>query len=155
MGIPASYVVDRDYFLPYKNGALDTSRDARGYPTYGPTLKPDTVVASLFSKKDLATFSTAVFSNFALASTMLASVGFYCFRWSLEIDLVSTPSTRTRLFTECGVAPSKQTERELLIERKKQIKKQDVLVSAVATVDPSRLPRTYRYIRKALVELVH
>lgn len=151
LNIQSGFVVDKDYFLPYLNGELEQSRGSGGFPKYAQTLKSDTVVDWLFPKvSDRTKFEAALSSNHARAEEMLRQVGWHCFRWSLEADLVATKTTRTKLFGQFGISGAMQTTDELLVGRKKALKKQDTLVRAVTGVATTGLPRSYRGIRAAL-----
>ncbi len=153
LDIDSGFVVDKDYFVPYSKSELELSRNAHGYPQYGKTLKGTSVVSWLFPKAhDRARLEAALATDHARASSMLEGVGFYCFRWSLEADLVASPTTRKRLFKELGVPPALQTEHELLVGRKKSLKKQATLVKAVTGVPTTGLPKTYRAVRRAVME---
>jgi putative ATP-dependent endonuclease of OLD family len=151
LDIKSTFIVDKDYFVPYSAPTRDQSLDSRGFPKYGNSLKSGTVLAWLFPRAaDRNRFEKELLSSHANASAMLEQVGFHCFKWSLEVDLVSSPSTRAQLFATMNVPLANQTELELLVTRKKVLKRQATLVNAISGMDPRGLPAEYRGIRRAL-----
>ncbi|QNE45871.1 AAA family ATPase [Glaciihabitans sp. INWT7] len=154
LDIKSTFIVDKDYFLPYVNNYRDTSLDAHGYPRFGKTLKHATVVDWIFPRSvDKSRLERNLFSDHAAAAAMLQSVGFHCFRWSLEVDLVSSPSTRTKLYAAMNVPPQLQSEYELLVTRKKTLKKQTTLINGIDGVPARGLPIAYKGIRRELMRV--
>lgn len=151
LDIASAFVVDKDYFLPYTGASLKESRDGRGYPKYEPVFKETSVVEHLFPNPAHRVKLLSLFtSNHSAAMEMLAEVNFFCFRWSLEIDLVAASTARERLYELCSVPPEKRSEKELLENRLKQIKRQDILVPAISGLEPRNLPNSYKLLRRAL-----
>jgi putative ATP-dependent endonuclease of OLD family len=151
LDIASAFVVDKDYFLPYTGATLKESRDGGGFPKYKAILKPSSVVEHLFpSPSDRSKLLTLFTSNHSGAMEVLAEVNFFCFRWSLEIDLVAATTSRERLYDLCSVPLDKRTVKELLENRLKQIKKQDVLIPAISGLEPRSLPNSYKLLRRAL-----
>ncbi|WP_250820760.1 ATP-dependent endonuclease [Paenarthrobacter sp. TYUT067] len=152
LDIASAFVVDKDYFLPYTGPTLKESRDARGFPRYAPELKPDTVAEHLFPREsDRLTLLTLLMDNHSAAMEMLAKVDFFCFRWSLEIDLIAAATPRERLYDLCSLYRSdKRTTEELLVNRTKQIKRQDILIPAISGLQPKQLPNSYKLLRRSL-----
>jgi len=155
MRIQATYFVDRDYFLPYAiDNNRERSQDAKGYPRYGTVVKSDSVISDLFPRPaGRQAFGQAIHANYPAAADMLASVGFCCFQWPIEVELVRTASTRERLYTACAVPTLARSERELLVHRKSQIKKETVIVIALSGLEATRLPRPFQRIRRELMRL--
>lgn len=151
LDIKSTFIVDKDYFLPYARAKRETSLDARGYPTYGSKLKSGTVVPWLFPKlADRTRLEKELRSNHPAAAAMLETVGFHCFRWSLEVDLVSTPSTRARLYAVLNIPLATQSEYELLVTRMTSLKKQVTMVNGISGVPPRNLPSEYKGIRRRI-----
>lgn len=154
LDIASAFVVDKDYFLPYLHDDRALSCDARGYPKFKRSIKSSTVVDFMFPKAaDRAKLEAALFERHSAATEMLSKVGFFCFRWSMEVDLVATATTRQNLFRVCNVQVGDQTEQELLVSRYKMIKKQDVLLRAVGGVDARSLPASFKALRRSLFEV--
>lgn len=152
LDIECMFIVDKDYFLPYLNGELDKSRNASGYPMYKKELKSGTLLKWMMPKKiDQQNLVDDLFSRHPSGAATLMKVGFMCFRWSLEIDLVAAPTSRKELCNRLGIsADDAKVEAKLLIENKKALKKQETLIAAVAGSKPQGLPSSYRAIRAAL-----
>ncbi|OUE23663.1 hypothetical protein BFL37_13445 [Clavibacter michiganensis] len=153
LGIGSTYVVDKDYFLPYVNDKLDQSRDAKGYAVYRKELKSDSLAATLFPEPvDQLRLLDALYADHQEAARMLEAVDFVCFKRSIEMDIVGSLSTRVALCAAIGLGGS-PTEYDLLVTNKKAIKQQRALVGAVDGVDARGLPSTLKALRKMLSAL--
>lgn len=154
--IPCAFVIDKDYFLPYQVGnERSRSLNSGGYPQYGSTAKNRTLLRSLFPKdSERAALISQLASNHSQAMVRLRAVGFFCFRYSLEVDLVAAAEPRSRLFEYLKVAEPDRTERQLLVEKHKQLKQQDALITAVAGLPPRSLPNSYKSLRRELPKMV-
>lgn len=152
LDIASAFVVDKDYFLPYAGAALEDSRDAQGFPKYAMEFKPDTVLNYLFPREvDQTTLLSMLIGNHSAAMEMLAKVDFFCFRWSLEIDLVAAATPLERLYDLCSLrSAAERTTKNLLVGRKKQIKRQDILIPAITGLPPVKLPNSYKLLRRSL-----
>lgn len=152
LDIASAFVVDKDYFLPYIGATLKESRDANGFPKYAAELKSDSVVEHLFPREaDRLNLLSLLMGNHSAAMEMLAKVNFFCFRWSLEIDLVAAQTPRERLFDLCRVYNAdERTTKELLMNRTKQLKRQDILIPVITGLQPIKLPNSYKLLRRSL-----
>jgi len=152
LAIESAYIVDKDYFLPYSNEALDLSRDARGYPVYAAPLKTQTVISWLLPRvADRARLERALLTDHKAAREILEPLGFYCFRWFIEADLVAAANIRSILYSQLSIPIADQTEQALLVDRNRVIKKQKTLVQAIEGIDRRSLPRTFAAIRHLLL----
>ena len=144
-------VVDKDYFLPYINDALDTSRDTRGFPKYKKQFATGTLLDDMLpAPADRTALLDKLHSNHSRAMDLLEPVGVFCFRWSLEVDLVTSEKARNLLFTDLGVPAADQTTTALLVARKKRLKKLEVLLPVVKALPTKNLPHSYKRLRKVL-----
>lgn len=149
--IPAAFVVDKDYFVPYSNNnERKKSLNSKGYPTYSPTLKSKSLLPILFpSPKEREALLDALVNHHTNAMEILLSANFFCFQYSLEIDLVATPTARERLYDMTGLDGDDRTEINLL-SKKDALKDQAYLLKACTGVPTGKLPRSYRKIRTQL-----
>lgn len=150
--IPAAYVVDKDYLVPYRGtGERNASLNAKGYPSYSPSMKNRSIIPTLFPKqKDQQNLLIALTSNHTAAMDMLQEVNFFCFRYALEIDLVTAPTTRQKLFDLANLRDQYRTESTLLKERRKVLKDQATLLQAFSGVPAPNLPNSYKRLRSQL-----
>lgn len=152
--IPAAFVVDKDYFVPYRNGNdRKQSLDSKGYPCFSPTQKPRTLLPLLFPRdKDRDALLDALVNHHTEAMNMLEEVNFFCFRYALEIDLVAAPTSRERLYDLTGLTGENRTELQLL-SKKDALKDQSYLLQSFTGVPAAKLPYSFRRLRSRLVEL--
>lgn len=152
--IEAAFVVDRDYFVPYKRGERDNSLDGRGFPQYEARLREGCVLADIVHD-DLvrAKLIEDLASQPSEAMRALAALGFFCFMWALEIDLVNAASPRDRMHDELQVPQDERTTSALLVGRKKAIKRQEVLLAAISGLPASALPTSYKTLRREIPRL--
>lgn len=151
LGIQSAYVVDKDYFLHYRGPERSTSLDTQGYPQYSPNPKPGTLLEELFPKATArGNVIKNLHGNHSAAMQLLRGVGFFCFRYSLEVDLVAAREPRERLFHHCKIGVGARTERELLVNYSKKIKSQEALLKAVSGLPATSLPNSYKSLRREL-----
>lgn len=149
--IACAFVVDKDYFLQYKNDARAASLDSNGYPQYKAEAKTDSLLPTLFPKAtDRTTVVAQLAGNHQQAMASLRQVGFFCFRYAMEVDLVVSQEARSRFFTRLKVPAAERTERHLLIEKAKAIKRQEALIPVLAGLKSTSLPYSYKALRSAL-----
>jgi len=152
--INAAYVVDRDYFVPYKNGSRDASLDSRGFPQYEARLQPGCLLTTVVPNQSArARLIDDLVQRPSEALKSLAALGFFCFMWALEVDLVNAATPRTRMFDHFQVPEGQRTTRELLKSRGKAIKKQEVLISAISELSANALPNSYKALRREIPRL--
>lgn len=156
LGIPASFIVDKDWFLPYLNDERSSSLNNRGYPKFKRALKNSGLLLILFpSQADKEEISVHLHSNHAKAMDILQEKNFYCFRYSLEVDLVASKSTRENLARELDLDPDAENlEHILLIANKKRIKSQSSVLASIEGIQPRELPNSYKRLRSRLPEFI-
>lgn len=154
LGIASAFIVDKDYFLPYKNGERKASQDSKGYPQYKPEAKSGSLLRVLFPKvADQSKVVAQLAGNHQQAMATLREVGFFCFRYAIEVDLVVAQETRNRLFDRLKVPAADRTEAHLLIEKAKAIKRQEALLPVLTALKPTSLPYSYKALRSELPKM--
>lgn len=148
-------VVDKDYFMPYLNDALETSRDSGGFPRYRKEYKSTTILNQILPNvADRTILLELLHSNHSRAMDMLEKSNVFCFKWSIEIDLVNSLTARQLLFDKFHVSVDKQNTVELLVNKKGVLKKLETLMPVVHALQPSNLPNSYKRLRKTLPEII-
>ncbi len=156
-------IVDKDYFMPYLNDTLEAdllkgkvgSRDARGFPRYKKIYKTDTLLASMVpNATDRENLLRLFHSNHSRAMNILEKSNVFCFRWSLEIDLVNSTNARDLFFDHLRVPAAARNPSTLLVDMAQAIKKLETLYTVINGLEPSNLPNSYKRLRKMLPELV-
>ena len=148
-------VVDKDYFMPYSEDELEKSRDGNGFPKYKHNYCPGTLlenmVPSLLKRNNLLRL---LHSNHSQAMDILEEANVFCFRWSMDIDLVASESAVQLLYASFNLPLAKQNKKELLVNNRKSLKKLDRVLPVVQSLRPMSLPNSYKRIRKNMAELV-
>lgn len=154
LGIASAFVVDKDYFLPYKNGERKISLDSKGYPQYKAEAKPSSLLSELFPKaEDQSKVLAQLAGNHQQAMASLREVGFFCFRYAMEVDLVVAQEVRTRLFDRLNVPQADRSEEHLLKGKAKAIKRPETLLPALTGIKPASLPYSYKALRSELPKM--
>lgn len=154
LGIPSAFVVDKDYFLPYKNGERKTSLDSKGYPQYRAEAKPTSLLSALFPKAaDQNKVVAQLAGNHQQAMASLRQVGFFCFRYAMEVDLVVSQELRTRLFDRLNVPLADRSEEHLLKTKASAIKRQETLIPVLTGLKSASLPYSYKALRSELPKM--
>lgn len=152
--IEAAFVVDRDYFLPYKNGDRKASLDSRGFPQYGVTAQPGCLLTEVLPKESARKKLIAdLVSHPSEAMKELIPLGFFCFMWALEIDLVNAATTRDRMFDQLNVPQDQRSTKDLLVTRSGAIKRQEVLLPTISGLTAGALPTSYKTLRREIPKL--
>lgn len=155
LGIPCVVIVDKDFFLPYSQGELSSSRSESGFPKYRYEYKDVALVSHLITKrKDRDELLVLFRTNHKKVLDLLEGYRIICFRYSLEADLISCSTPRKQFYEVFGVPEDKQNTRELLVNRKKQIKKPEHLLAVIEGVRYKNLPHSYVRVRKVVSALL-
>lgn len=148
-------VVDKDYLLPYLNDELDKSRDANGFPRYKKQFQPSSLVQEMLPDVDVRDkLLNALHANHSRAMDILEDVGVFCFRYSMDIDLVASSAAKKFIFAHLNIPLASQSPQEILINRKNQLKKQELVLSTAKALSVASLPNSYKRLRKKLPALV-
>ncbi|GAA1904593.1 ATP-dependent nuclease [Lapillicoccus jejuensis] len=152
--IEAAFVVDRDYFLPYKNGERKNSLDSRGFPQFGSTLQAGCLLKEVLPKGNLGKkIIDDLSAHPSDAMRALIPLGFFSFMWSLEVDLVNASTPRTRMLDQLGVPEADRSTKKLLVDKSSAIKRQEVLLPAIAGLGATALPTSYKSLRREIPKL--
>jgi hypothetical protein len=155
LGMSFSVVLDKDYFMPYLNDERKTSLDPRGFPRYRKELKANTLLQDMLPDINKRTDLLDKFhSNHSRAMEILDSVGVYCFRWAMEVDLVASNTALDLLFDELNVPVADRTTIELLKNRDKSLKKLETVLSVLIALPKKNYPHSYARIRKSLPKAI-
>lgn len=156
LGIPYFIVLDKDWFLPYLNDDLENSRDQNGFPKYRFVYKQEILIEALVSNaQDRSQLLKLFRSNHSRALDLLEQYNIVCMKYSLDIDLVASKAAAEKYFEYLNVPQSFRLKKELLINRKKQIKRLENLLVVVRQIPHKNLPNSYKRIKKVLPKLIH
>lgn len=151
LDLPHAFIVDKDYFVHYRGATRDEHVEKDGYPQYRAELKNDSVIATLYpdevGRQRLA--SQLVDSHDEAAKALMRN-GFFCFRYSMELDLIRSSGARKRFFSYLHVPTKQQSVPVLLTNYKGKIKAQECLLAVVEGLPPQSLPRSYSRLRTEL-----
>ncbi|WP_406735956.1 ATP-dependent nuclease [Thioclava sp. GXIMD4215] len=154
--IEFSAVVDKDYFLPYLHDELDASRDPRGFPRYKKEFKESCLIETMLPDADKRDALLDFFhSNHSRAMGILEEVGVFCFRYSMDIDLVGSNTASGLLYNYLSIPIAERKSQAILINRKNKLKKQETVLGVTRALAPGSLPNSYKRIRKKIPEIVN
>lgn len=155
LAIPFAVVVDRDYFTPYLHDELEKSRDSSGFPKYKSNYNNGILVQDILPlQQEQDDLLNNLNTNHSKAMDILESKSFFCFRWSLEVDLVAAPTAANLLYNSYNIPAQDRNPAELLIKNKKSIKKLDRILPIIKLLPPRNLPGAYKRIRRKIPELI-
>lgn len=153
--IPIFIILDKDYFLPYLNGELDKSRDSHGFPKYRYEFKKTCLVRDFVGSHAEATMLLNLLKkNHSKALNLLVRYNVICFNYSLEIDLISSKDGARLYYERLKVGQASRNSRELLVNRKNQIKDVQHLLHVASSLPTKNLPNSYKRIKKALPKFI-
>lgn len=158
LNIPFSVVVDKDFFISYKNGDVSTSLDPSGFPKYALPLKRDALdllKSRRATAKQISDIETNLISNHTNALINLEALGIICFRYNLETDLVASSGCLGVVCGELNLPPDTTTARDILTNKgiRKKLKIAETLVSTINNLANSNLPMSYKKLRDHIASL--
>ncbi|ALO66700.1 hypothetical protein AS189_09570 [Arthrobacter alpinus] len=157
LGIACAFVVDKDYFLPYRGPTRESSLDTRGYPQYASVAKSGTLLNTLFpDATQRSTIVKYLIQDADAARRELLKVGFFCFNYAIEVDLVGAKVPRERFHDFLGTPVANRTEFGLLGDKSqwKKLKNQEAMLTAISGLPPMNMPLSYLNIRREIPKLV-
>lgn len=155
--IPCAFIVDRDFFFPYLYDSLESSRDERtGLPMYKDQLKNhDPVIEDLLptesKKNELIRLRR---EGYRKSFEYMRQMNFLMTNYMLEIDLFRTSAARNKAYAKYNIPADKQSEKTLLIDYKKSIKKIEELLDVLGSIPKNAYPESYSKIKNSLIESI-
>lgn len=147
LDIPFTAIVDYDFFVRYKNGKLNNSRDADGFPEYQTDLVSTPVVNDIWNTEEKKScLSSVLGTSYSKLFDVLSSSPILCLKYCLEIDLVHAKQTRLKYYEVLHLPEENQNTRALLVERQEAIKDSTVLRDVVFGVRLVDLPSSFKKI---------
>jgi len=122
LNIPSLLIIDKDYFLPYYDSDLSSSRDTSGFPKYKYEYNSDCIIDTLIPKAAERTALLRRFKeNHSKALDILENNNIVCMKYSLDNDLVASNIGASLFYDRLNVPANARNKQELLIRRYKQI----------------------------------
>ncbi|MEJ9303082.1 AAA family ATPase [Priestia megaterium] len=154
LNIPHFTIVDKDFFIPYLNEDLEKSRNESGFPKYKLEYKNNRLIKDLIPKQtDRDKLLGLLGSNHSKAMDLLEKHNMLSMTYCLEMDLVASRTATKVYYTILPGPPveeSNRTQKNLLVTRKKQIKKIENILEVLDRIDNVNLPNSYKRIKKVL-----
>lgn len=152
--IPYTLILDKDYFIPYINDDLATSRNTQGLPKYRYEYKADCIIDTLInSPRDKATLLTLFESNHSKALDVAQNYNIIVMNYNLEIDLLCSNKSVEKYCEILHIASPNNHRKYLLEQRHKQIKKIEHILTVLDSIEINNLPNSYKRIRKLLINI--
>ncbi len=152
--IPHFIIVDKDFFIPYLNVDLEKSRNESGFPKYKLEYKNTHLIKDLIPKQvDRDRLLSLFGSNHSKVMDLLEKYNMLSMTYCLEMDLVAS-RTATKVYYQIlpgsPVEESERTQKNLLVARKRQIKKIENILEVLEKISNVNLPNSYKRIKKVL-----
>ena len=149
IGLPSVIVLDKDHFIPYLKDERSQSLDASGKPVYRQEFKANSMIEDLVPNAAVRQqLLPALMSNHTKALNLLEPYGVVSMRWALEVDLVASEKGREAMFAFLNIPVASRTEKVLLVDNYKRIKKPDVLINVIDKLPLRSLPFSFLRVRK-------
>ncbi len=151
LSIPYLIIVDKDFFVPYLNDDLENSRNASGFPKYRYEYKNNSIINDLIKNdRDRDRLLTKLQKNHSRAMDMLEGFSIICMKQNLEIDLIASYKACDILYDHLQIDSQSRNQHELLVNRKKQIKKIENILYVIENIPHKNLPNSYKRIKKVM-----
>ena len=154
LGIPYLIVLDKDYFLPYLNDELNSSRNGDGLPKYRYQYKTDTLLTTFI--KDEARrvlILNHLKTNHSKAMNLLLDHNIICMKYCLEMDLLSSNRAVQEMSSKLNLRPEESNRNFLLTQRKSAVKKIGNIMHVLNIMDNRNLPHSFQRIKKEILEI--
>lgn len=155
LNMPYLVIVDKDYFIPYLNDDLESSRSQNGLPRYRHVFKENILMDQLITEEeDRSLLLTHFQSNHTKALDVLERHNIVCMNYNLESDLLCS-SKAVELMASClRLSPAESNMKCLLENYSKAIKKIGNILEVVGDLPPRNLPTSYKRIVRQLKKIV-
>jgi putative ATP-dependent endonuclease of the OLD family len=152
--LPHLVILDQDYFLPYINDALDSSRDSKGLPKYRYQYKKDILLNELIpDSKDRTDLLKLFKSNHSKAMSVLEKHNVICMNYNLEMDLTCSNKALQEYGNIFNIKAEEITQKNILYNFNKAIKRIENILRVLKTLDNANLPNSYKKIKSTLVKI--
>lgn len=150
--IPFSIIVDKDFFTPYLNGELKNSRSIEtGLPLYKDTLDTtNELLYDIFDDGKRKEILRRISINYKSIFEFLKDYNIYTMNYCLEMDLSCSSQARSIYYELLNLEPDNQTQRKLLIDNYKAIKKFEYILEIIQRIESKSYPNSYKKITKAI-----
>lgn len=158
LGIPFTAVVDKDVFVPYKNGKLAASRNSETFlPEYSSTLnRRNPVLNAIFNtdemKNDLQTHVNESYTKFI---EYIKKYNILSMQYCLEMDLIATDKASELYYNHYNLTGEQRNRKSLLIDRKDAVKDPTVLLEIFDGLNPNEYPFSFKKIKNVLVQKIN
>lgn len=150
LDIPFLLIVDKDFFVPYVNGAFDSSLNSQGFPTYKPEYKDlDLIKVLIKDTRARDKVLSSVNNNHTEMLNCLEKHDVISMRYSLDLDLVATTKGQEKFYHLLDV-PESERNTATLTSKKKAIKKISRIIEVFEFLETQNWPYSYSRIKKVL-----
>lgn len=152
--IPFSLIVDKDFFTPYLNDELKFSRDKKtGLPQYKKELdSTNELLFNIFDENQRKIILSKIEKNYKSIFEYLKSHNIYTMNYCLEMDLICSTQARSIYYELLNIGPEHQTQKELLLNNAKAIKKFEYILEIINRIDSKSYPISFKKITKSICE---
>ena len=152
--IPYLAILDKDYFIPYLNDALDPSRNHEGLPRYRYEYKSGILLNDLVrGQRNQTNILSKLRTNHSQAMDLLISHNIICMNYCLEMDLLCSNLAVSEMSSHLGLPPQESNRKFLLTNRKNRIKNVGVILHVLNQLENRNLPNSFKRIKKEIVEI--
>lgn len=148
--IPKIFVVDKDFFLPYFANKKEESRDKKGFFKYKYNYKSSNLALIkkiIISESERNNLLKYFKSNHSRALDIIDKHDFVCANYTLEMDLISSKSAQNFLYQELKIPHAEQNTAYLLVKRKNEIKKPELLIKVCMQLNNTNYPGYLKRIK--------
>ena len=157
LDIPFSIVVDRDFFFPYVNeNKLELSRNnTTGLPMYSDELKDEPVLNILFDNTQKEKLIECHRAGYRKFFDFIKEFDIVSMNYCLEMDLTCSTKACNEYYKILNLLPNDCSQKKLLVNNKKAIKKISSIMNIINTISPVSYPESYKKIKNYLVEKIN
>lgn len=159
LNIPFSLVVDKDFFVNYKNNnVLKNSRNSRtGLPEYNKAIiENNPIINDLYktqNKKNL--LQQKINGNYRDFFNFIKPDHIFPMHYSLEIDLTGSIKACEEFYTLLNIPLRDRTKQHLLLFNSTTIKDVAKIITILKKIDHKNYPESYQKIRSAIVSEIN
>lgn len=154
LNLPYLLILDKDYFLPYQNDELNSSRNSSGFPKYRNEFVNANLLEDLIPQySDQTKLLSLLNSNHSQALDHLDKFNIICMNFNLEMDLLCSEKAVEKMSLLLGLTSTQSNVKFLLESRSKAIKKIDKILNVLSQIEIRNLPTSFKRIRKKLDQI--
>ena len=154
--IPKTIIVDKDFFLDYRNGSTQNSRYGNGFYMYKSQYKTDPLISEILDNLSAkVSIEKHLTSNHSKALDELSKFDVICMKCNLEMDLISSTTACNLIYNKLNIPIAQRTTFVLFNQYEQALKRLELLLYVIQNLQRSNLPNSYKCLIRRFKAIIN